>query len=183
MSLDVPPPDVSWFRNCGSWPREHNLATLRRGLANGWLDEQDEYGMSALSLCVSSQWLEGAEELLRAGASTLVRYHRTGETMLYMATLAKDEAFIALLLAHGADPDAPNYWGMTPRRWRPQAFEHIPRQSRSLPAPRIQNAEHLADNHFPNFKIAGRGERESLQPGQAVDLVVYGPEIEGRAIG
>jgi hypothetical protein len=46
-----------------------------------------------------------------------------------------------------------------------------------LPPPRIQNAEHLAD-HYPQFEIPGRDEREAIQVGQAVDLYVYGPKVE-----
>jgi ankyrin repeat protein len=55
---------------------------LRRGIEAGLLNEQDEYGMTALHLAVSSGWLEGIEELLRAGADIESRYFRTGETPL-----------------------------------------------------------------------------------------------------
>src|SRR5262245_57545418 len=47
-----------------------------------------------------------------------------------------------------------------------------------LPPPRIQNAEHLADHYYPNFKIPDREERETMKVGQAVDLHVYGPKAE-----
>lgn len=43
---------LEWFSNCGSWPPHHDLGTLRRGIKSGMLDEQDESGMTALSLAV-----------------------------------------------------------------------------------------------------------------------------------
>jgi hypothetical protein len=57
-----------WFDNCGGWFPKHDLNALRRGIAVGLLDEQDEYGLTALSLAGSSGWLSGVEELLRAVA-------------------------------------------------------------------------------------------------------------------
>jgi hypothetical protein len=124
--------------------------------------------------------------LLRAGADTELRYFRTGETALHMALQRRNEALIAALVAAGANPDAPNYWGLTPRAAVPftigvsMCFDHIPPREMPLPPPRIQNAEHLADHHHPRFKIAGRQEREAMQVGQAVDLYVYGPRSEAK---
>jgi hypothetical protein len=86
----------------------------------------------------------------------------------------------AMLVAAGANPDNPNYWGVTPRRWLPEAFTGVPIRQMPLPEPRIQNAEHLADHHDPHFKIPTLQERVSLQPGQAVDLYVYGPKSESK---
>jgi hypothetical protein len=146
------------------------------------LNEQDEYGMIALSLAVMSGWYEGVEELLRAGADTELRYFRTGETALYMAVQERKEPIIAALIAAGANPDAPNYWGLTPRTWATRGamscFDYVPPTETPLPPPRIQNAEHLADHYHPRFKIPNRVERETMQVGQAVDLYVYGPKAE-----
>jgi hypothetical protein len=166
---------------------------LRRGIGAGLLNEQDEYGMTALHLAVSSGWLEGIEELLRAGADTESRYFRTGGTPLL--TAASDlgtangerldsKAMVAALIAAGANPDAANHFGQTPRKlarffgWK--LFADIPKKPVQMPEPRIQNAEHLADHYHPRFKIPDREERETMQVGQAVDLYVYGPKTEGK---
>jgi len=173
-----------WFQNCGGFSPSHEIAALRNGLKSGLLNEQDEYGMTALSLAVMSRWLEGVSELLQAGANTELRYFRTGETALYMAVLEGYEPIIADLVASGANPDAPNYWGLTPRVWamrrKLSCFDQIPHRDSSLPRPHIQNAEHLADHFHPRFKIPGRKERESLQVGQAVDLYVFGPKADAK---
>ncbi|HUG92934.1 MAG TPA: hypothetical protein VML55_18980, partial [Planctomycetaceae bacterium] len=146
-------------------------------------------------LAVSSGWLEGIEELLRAGADTESRYFRTGETPLL--TVASDvgtangerlnsNAMVAALIAAGADPDAANHFGLTPRKLvlarfpGSRLFADIPEKSVKIPEPRIQNAEHLADHYHPAFKIPDREERETMQVGQAVDLYVYGPKTEGK---
>jgi hypothetical protein len=148
------------------------------------LNEQDEYGMTALSLAVMSDWKEGVEELLRAGADTELRYFQTGETPLKMAVQERNERIINALVAAGANADAPNYWGLTPRAAVPftlgvsKCFDHVPLRETPLPPPRIQNAEHLADHYYPRFKIPNREERENMQVGQAVDLYVYGPKAE-----
>jgi hypothetical protein len=160
------------------------LDELRRGIEAGMLNEQDEYGMTALSLAVMSGWKEGVEELLRAGADTELRYFRTGETALHMAVQERNEPIIAALVGAGANPDAPNYWGVTPRAAIPftigvsTCFDHIPPRQMPLPPPRLQNAEHLADHYHPRFKIPDREERETIQVGQAVDLYVFGPKAE-----
>jgi hypothetical protein len=147
------------------------------------LNEQDEYGMTGLCLAVMSAWKEGVDELLRAGADTELHYFRTGETALHMAVDQRNEPIIADLIAAGANPDAANYWGLTPRAKLPYAglpplFDRIPPGKVRLPPPRIQNAEHLADHYHPRFKIPDREERETMQAGQAVDLYVYGPSAE-----
>lgn len=184
-----------WFDNCGGSAARHDLDDLRRGIAAGLLDEQNEYGMTALHLAVSTGWLEGIEELLQAGANTELRCYRTGETPLKTATndlgtangeRLSSEAMVALLVAAGANPDAANHFGVTPRgiaslRFSDRdVFEAIPQQNAVMPEPRIQNAEHLADHYHPRFKIPDRDERESLRVGQAVDLYVYGPKVEGK---
>jgi hypothetical protein len=130
-------------------------------------------------LCVYSKWHSGAEELVKAGADTEVRYFRTGCTALYDAALSKDRRMVNVLLGGGANPDSPNYWGITPRRWLPDAFAELPIRSTPLPEPHIQNAEHLADHH-PSFQIPDLTERVSLAPGQAVSIYVYGPKSESK---
>jgi hypothetical protein len=171
-----------WFENAGGWEPRHDLDALRRGIKAGLLDEQDEYGMTALSLAVMSGWIEGVQGLLQAGADSELRYFRTGETALYMAVQQRKEPIIAALVAAGANPDAPNYWGLTARTWVTRiamtCFDQVPEKKESLPPPRIQNAEHLADHYHPRFKIPDRGERETVQAGQAVDLYVYGPKAD-----
>lgn len=175
---------TNWFDNCGGWRPKHDLELLRRHIQEGLLNEQDEYGMSGLSLAVMSKWKEGVDELLRAGADMELRYFRTGETALYMAVQERNEPIIASLVAAGASPDAPNYWGLTPRDWATRlglaCFDSIPRLELPLPPPRMQNTEHLADHYHPRFEIPDREERETLQVGQAVDLYVYGPKSEGK---
>jgi hypothetical protein len=178
------PSPKEWFDNCGGWRPQHDLDELRRGIEAGMLNEQDEYGMTALSLAVMSGWTEGVEQLLRVGAETELRYFRTGETALHMAVQQQKEPIIAALVAAGANPDAPNYWGLTPRAAIPftiglsTCFDHIPPREMPLPPPRIQNAEHLADHYHPRFKIPNREERETMHVGQAVDLYVFGPKAE-----
>jgi hypothetical protein len=189
------PSSRDWFDNCGGWRPGHDLGELRRGIEAGLLNEQDEYGMTALHLAVSSGWLEGIEELLRAGADTGSRYFRTGETPLLSAASdlgtangerLNSKAMVSALTAAGAKPDAANHFGLTPRKlalarfpgWK--LFADIPEKPVQLPEPRIQNAEHLADHYHPQFKIPGREERETMQVGRAVDLYVYGPKAEGR---
>jgi hypothetical protein len=178
-----------WFGNCGGWSPKHDLAALRAGIAAGWLDEQDEYGMTALHLTVASGWREGAEELLRAGADTETRYFRTGATPLLTAAnplgtangeRLNSKAMVAALVAAGANPDAANHFGVTPREVAKlrgvKVFARTQKKPLQMPEPLIQNAEHLADHYHPQFKIAEREERESLKPGQAVDLIVFGPK-------
>jgi hypothetical protein len=182
-----------WFDNCGGWSARHDLDELRRGIEAGLLNEQDEYGMTALHLAVSSGWLEGIEELLRHGASTELRHYRTGETPLLTAAndlgtgngeRLNSKAMVAVLLAAGANPDAANHFGLTPRRSAQirggNSFAGIPEEPVQMPEPRIQNAEHLADHYHPRFKIPDREERATMRIGQAVDLYVYGPKAEGK---
>jgi Ankyrin repeats (3 copies) len=189
------PSSRDWFDNCGGWRPRHDLDELRRGIEAGLLNEQDEYGMTALHLAVSSGWLEAIEELLRAGADTESRYFRTGETPLLTAASdlgtangerLNSKAMVAVLIAAGANPDAANFFGLTPRKlalarfpgWT--LFADISVKPVQMPEPRIQNAEHLADHYQPRFRIPDREERETMQVGQAVDLYVYGPEAEGK---
>jgi hypothetical protein len=166
---------------------------LRRGIEAGMLNEQDEYGMTAVHLAASSGWVEGVEQLLLAGADTALRYFRTGETPLLSAASdlgtangerLNSEAVVAALLAAGANPDAANHFGNTPRklaRFRGfRVFDHLPEKPLQMPEPRIQNAEHLADHYHPRFKIPDREEREAMQVGQAIDLYVFGPKVEGK---
>src|SRR5215469_3499848 len=106
-----------WFWICGGLTPHRNLDDLRSGIKEGLINRQDEYGATALALSVGSHWTEGVAELLRAGADTELRDYRTGSTALYRAALDRDQAMVALLVSAGANPDNPNYWGVTPRSW------------------------------------------------------------------
>ncbi len=174
----------TWFDNCGGWEPAHDLTTLRAGITAGFVNEQNEDGLTALYLAVVSDWLEGVEELLRAGADTELRHHRTGATPLLDAVQRGTDAVVAALLAGGANPDAGNHFGLTPRKWRqrsdPNAFAQFPKKRVRMPEPRIQNAEDLADHYHPRFKIPSRKERETLKLGVAVDLYVFGPKRKGK---
>jgi hypothetical protein len=169
------------------------LDELRRGIEAALLNEQDEYGMTTLHLAAASGWVEGVEELLRAGADTESRYFRTGETPLLSAAShlgtangerLNSEAVVAALLAAGANPDAANHFGQTPRRLARfrglTVFDDLSEKPVQMPEPRIQNAEHLADHYHPRFKIPDREEREVMQIGQAIDLYLFGPKAEGK---
>ena len=193
MTKGKAPSAREWFENCGGWSARHDLDELRRGIEVGLLNEQDEYGMTALHLAVSSGCLEGIDELLRAGADTETRYFRTGETPLLSAAndlgtangeRLNSKAMVAALVAAGANPDAANHFGLTPRKSAQirggKAFADIPEKPMEIPEPRIQNAEHLADHYHPQFKIPDQEERQTIQVGQAVDLYVYGPKQEGK---
>lgn len=195
MTPDEADPRRGWFANCGGWFPRRDLGELRCGIAAGLLDERDEYGMTALHLAVASGWREGVEELLGAGADTETRHFRTGETPLKAATndlgtgngeRLNSAALVALLVAAGANPDAANHFGMTPRRLAAGRFPDggpfasVPEGAVQMPEPRIQNVEHLADHYRPRFRIPKREERESMRVGQAVDLYVYGPKVEGK---
>jgi hypothetical protein len=94
------------------------------------------------------------------------------------------KAMVAALIAAGANPDAANHFGLTPRKSAQvrgaKSFVDIQEKPVQTPEPRIQNAEHLADHYHPRFKIPDREERETMQVGQAVDLYVYGPKAEGK---
>ncbi len=174
----------SWFENCSGCRPGHDFGVLRAGIKAGLLNEQDEDGWTALHYAVAADWLAGVEELLRAGADTELRSHRTGAPPLLTALQQASEAVVAALIAGGANVDAGNHFGLTPREWRrhsdPNPFPHIPEKPVQMPEPRIQNAEHLADHYHPRFKIPDRAERETLKAGVAVDLYVYGPRREGK---
>ena len=167
--------NTHWFDNCGGFKPTHSVEHVRDGIRMGLIDLQDEYGSTALAHSVYSEWYGGIEELLRSGANAELRYFRTGATPLYEAVLRKNKRIVSMLIERGANPDAPNYWGITPRRWMPEAFANVPFRAEPHPAPHIQNTEHLADHH-ENFEIPSLRERVSLLRGQAIDLVVYGPK-------
>jgi hypothetical protein len=174
-----------WFDNCGGFTPRYDLAELRRGIIAGLLNAQDEDGLTALYLAVSSDWMDGVRELLDAQADTELRHFRTGQTALYRAMLDGNQRMVAALVEAGANPDAGNHFGVTPRHWAekstlPSPFRAIPVGPIQMPAPRIQNAEHLADHYYPRFKIPDREERETMKVGQAVDLYVYGPKSEAK---
>lgn len=180
------PSQREWFRNCGSWGARHIIERLKLGIDAGLIDDQDEYGMTALSLSVMSGWKEGIDELLRAGADTELRYYRTGDTALKMAVDERSEPIIEQLLSAGANPDAPNFWGHTPRAAAANttgliaSIDRLPEKKLPLPPPRIQNVEHLADHYHPRFQIPDRKERESIAVGRAVNVIVYGPKSDER---
>ena len=88
-------------------------------------------------------------------------------------------SLIEALLAAGANSDAANHAGATSREraqhfGNAELFASVPLREIEWPATRIQNAEDLAEHYHPKFKIPERAERESLEPGQAVDLHVLG---------
>jgi hypothetical protein len=172
--------EKGWFSIFDVFGGTRDLARLREGMTGPFRDAQDEWGMTGLHLCVSMGWLEGVQELLRAGADTELRYYMAGTTALYTAVQDRNEAIVRALLEGGANPDAANYYGKTPREWSSNygledLFEGLP-VTPTTPEPLIQNAEHLADHYHPRFRIPSRSERESLKPGQAVDLHVLGPK-------
>jgi hypothetical protein len=169
-----------WFANVDVFNEHRDLNKLKNGIKAGLLNRQDESGATALFLACAGGWTEGVRDLLTAGADTEVRLFRTGTTVLYEMVQRKNAELIALLLKAGANPDTPNYWGVTPRGWNPDPFKAIPEHPAPLPPPHIQNAEHLAEAYYPKFKIPERAERESLQPGAAVDLYIYGPKEKGK---
>ncbi|MGZ3418147.1 MAG: ankyrin repeat domain-containing protein [Polyangiales bacterium] len=171
-----------WFSSFDAFSKVRDLAAVEAGVAVH-RDAQDEWGMTALHLALTMRWHEAMRVLLAAGADTELRYHRTGETPLHTAVGERNQPMIQALLDAGADADAQNYWGLTPRTKAESFmltafFEEVPVRPRSttIPAARIQNAEHLADHFHPRFKIPKRAERESLQAGQAVDIHVLGPK-------
>jgi len=127
-----------------------------------------------------SDWRLGVEELCRAGADREARDPHTGATALYLAAIYDKAQAAAALLAAGADPDEPNYWGVTPRQWLGPVANGLPVRERPLPPPHVQDAEHLAEQHHPHFEIPVLAERLKLRPGQAVTLYVYGPKAPGK---
>jgi hypothetical protein len=167
-----------WFWLFDPWSKERNLERVRECLDSPWLNAQDEWGLTALGSAVAGNWLEAAELLLHAHADTELRYYRTGTTVLYHAVQDINEPAVRLLLGAGANPDAANYFGLTPREWAKNSaiealFSDLPIR-RTDPEPLIQNAEQLADHYGLEFEIPSRDERESLVPGQAVNLYIYG---------
>ncbi len=172
---------AAWLRLFDTFAPTKDLARVKASLGSGHLDAQDAWGMTALHLSVASNWLEGTRVLVEAGANTELRYFRTGDTVLFTALQEKNDAAVKLLLEGGANPDAANYWGKTPRDWAstaglPHLFAGVPQRAAALPEPMVQNAEHLADHYHPRFKIPSRKERETLVVAQAVDVHVLGPK-------
>ena len=82
---------------------------------------------------------------------------------------------VEALIAAGANPDAGNHFGLTPRSLAlarfpgGKLFADVLEKPVQMPEPRIQNTEHLADHYHPRFKIPNQDERETIQVGQAVD--------------
>ncbi|HJL01994.1 MAG TPA: ankyrin repeat domain-containing protein [Polyangiaceae bacterium LLY-WYZ-15_(1-7)] len=70
-------------------------------------------GTRALHQCVSVDWAEGAEALLKAGADPNLQNDRE-DTPLVAAVVERRPALLEVLLAHGADPEIPNKLGSTP---------------------------------------------------------------------
>jgi len=171
-----------WFRAFDTFDKVRDLDKVRAGLAEH-RDAQDEYGMTGLHLAVAMGWLEAMKVLLAAGADTELRYHRTGETALHTAVRERKQSILQALLDADADADAQNHWGVTPRSSAETLalgafFSDVVARPRAttVPAARIQNAEHLADHYHPRFRIPSRAEREGLQVGVAVDVHVHGPK-------
>ena len=66
-------------------------------------DLQDKVGNTALALASQLAWEEGAEVLLRVGASVDLPNNR-GETPLMFAVRSRNPAIVRLLLSKGANP-------------------------------------------------------------------------------
>jgi Ankyrin repeat len=142
------------------------------------IDAQDRWGMTAAMLCVAYDWPDVLDVVLERGPDLDKRYRRTGETALHLAAQNRNAAIATRLVKAGANADAGNYWGVTPRALAPSLFARVRKRRIAMPAPQIQNAELLAEHFGRKFSIAKRAERESLAIGQAVDLIVYGPKSE-----
>lgn len=164
MAKSKAPSLAKWFANCGGFRPEHDLDILRRGIDAGLLNAQDEHGMTALGLAVTSGWKAGVDALLQAGADTELRHFRTGETALHLAMQRPNETIIAALVASGANPDAPNSHGLTPRavaaRREATWFDTLPPRETALPPTRFQNAEHSRiTTTLDSRSLIGRSER------------------------
>jgi ankyrin repeat protein len=136
--------------------------------------------MTALHLAVASKWYEAISFLIDERADLSLRYHRTGDTALHSAVVNRVERIVRALLYAGANGDAANYSGLTPRAAAEQCglghlFVAIAAQPIEWPAWRVQDAEHLADYYYPQFTIADRAVREALLIGQTVEVHVHGP--------
>ena len=172
-----------WFRLFDAFSTARDLAGLRAQISPAVIDLQDEWGMAAVHSTVMMDWPAGLDAVLAGKPDLSLHYFRTGANALHMAVMEKRPSMVAALVAAGANPDLGNYGGVTPRMQAPELFATVPARDVTLPPPRIQNAEHLADHHHPRFKIPSRDERESLQVGQAVDVHVYGarpPKVKVR---
>lgn len=65
---------------------------------------RNKRGVTALQLATSLGFIEGAEELIKAGAQVNVS-DQTGETPLIAAVHSRNVPMVRLLLAQGSDPD------------------------------------------------------------------------------
>lgn len=169
-----------WFRLFEAYPDERDFDRFREMIRPALLDAQDEWGMTALHLAVTTSWPEAVDLLLAHGASTEPRYHRTGETALHSAVRTRQPDLVRALLLGGANPDAAPYGGITARDAAVrlgfgELFTDVEERDVVWPPLRVQNAEHLAEHHRPQFGIPPRREREQLDVGRAVDVHVHGP--------
>lgn len=181
----------AWFELFRAAGQRRDVEQVRRLVTPALIDAQDPWGMTALHLAVSSSWYEAINFLIDERADLSLRYHRTGDTPLHTAVVNRSERIVRRLLGAGADPDAANYNGVTPRSAAEQfGMEHLFVDLESgpvtWPAWRVQNAEHLADYYFPEFTVPERAEREALGIGQIIEVHVHGPRqprVRARIIG
>src|SRR5262245_13618299 len=64
----VPCTREEWFRLFDPWEKARNLERVRECVDSGWLDAQDEWGLTALGSALAQKWLDGAAVLLAAHA-------------------------------------------------------------------------------------------------------------------
>ncbi len=145
--------------------------------------------MTAVHLAVVSSWHEAISFLIDEHADLALRYHRTGDTPLHTAIVNRSERIVRSLLRGGANADAANFSGLTPRGAADQfglghLFADSEQRAATWPRWRVQNAEHLAD-YYPQFSIPARDEREALAIGQVIEVHVHGikqPRVRARII-
>ncbi len=181
----------AWFELFNAGDQRRDLEQVRTLASPTLIDVQDQWGMTALHLAVSSNWHEAISFLVDEHADLSLRYHRTGETPLHTAVVNRSERIVRRLLRAGANPDAANYSGLTPRSAAEpfglgRLFVDVEPGPEEWPAWRVQNAEHLADYYYPRFEIPSRAEREALAIGQIIVVHVHGPRqprVHARIIG
>jgi ankyrin repeat protein len=139
------------------------LATARVLVAAGAnVDDTDAWGVSATTVATHAGFTDVVELLLEAGADANAA--EAGFAAIHPAVMRQDERLVALLLAHGADPNAPlRTW--TPIRRSSRDFNFSPPLVGATPfwlaarfaAPSVMRllVEHGADPafvHHPDYK-------------------------------
>ena len=77
---------------------------------------RDKEGNSPLSIAVGLGFVEGAEDLIKAGAR-IDETNSTGETPLISAILRRDTRMVEMLLENGANPDRTDNTGRSAREY------------------------------------------------------------------